>query len=136
MALFASIRSTALQFTRSVCRAVQPPTAVVPPPACGMKAMMEKDKYQRRRFARQELKQLALRTLTHNRYIDYATRSVVMKKLWRKTEMGRASCGRIHNRCIETNRGHSVLRDWKLSRIEFRNLARECELPGVHKASW
>ncbi|HEX8591275.1 MAG TPA: 30S ribosomal protein S14 [Candidatus Paceibacterota bacterium] len=43
---------------------------------------------------------------------------------------------RIKNRCAVTGRGRGYLRAFGLSRIKFRELAREGKIPGVKKASW
>ena len=43
---------------------------------------------------------------------------------------------RIKNRCAITGRGRAYLRAFGLSRITFRELAREGKIPGVKKASW
>jgi len=43
---------------------------------------------------------------------------------------------RVKNRCSITGRGRGYLRAFGLSRITFRELAREGKIPGVKKASW
>ena len=43
---------------------------------------------------------------------------------------------RVKNRCAVTGRGRGYLRAFGLSRIAFRELAREGKIPGVKKASW
>jgi ribosomal protein S14 len=43
---------------------------------------------------------------------------------------------RIKNRCIFTGRSKAVYKDFKLSRIVFRELALSGQLPGIRKASW
>jgi len=43
---------------------------------------------------------------------------------------------RIKNRCAVTGRSRGYLRAFGLSRIAFRELAREGKIPGVKKASW
>ena len=43
---------------------------------------------------------------------------------------------RVKNRCAVTGRSRGYLRDFGLSRIAFRELAREGKIPGVKKASW
>lgn len=47
-----------------------------------------------------------------------------------------ASPVRIKNRCAITGRSRGYLRAFGLSRITFRELAREGKIPGVKKASW
>ncbi len=47
-----------------------------------------------------------------------------------------ASPVRVTNRCFATGRRRGYMRDFGLSRIKFRELAREGKLPGVRKSSW
>ena len=43
---------------------------------------------------------------------------------------------RIRNRCWKTGRPRGVFRDFGLSRHVVREMAHQCLLPGVRKASW
>ncbi len=43
---------------------------------------------------------------------------------------------RIKNRCAITGRSRGYMRAFGLSRMRFRELAREGKIPGVKKASW
>ena len=43
---------------------------------------------------------------------------------------------RIKSRCAVSGRSRGYMRDFGLSRIAFRELAREGKIPGVKKASW
>ena len=43
---------------------------------------------------------------------------------------------RIRNRCFKTGRPRGVIRRFKLSRLSFREMALNGEIPGVTKASW
>jgi small subunit ribosomal protein S14 len=43
---------------------------------------------------------------------------------------------RIKNRCAVSGRSRGYMRTFGLSRIQFRELAREGKIPGVKKASW
>lgn len=47
-----------------------------------------------------------------------------------------ASPVRLKNRCSVSGRSRGYLRAFGLSRIQFRELAREGKIPGVKKASW
>ena len=47
-----------------------------------------------------------------------------------------ASPVRIKNRCSITGRSRAYMRQFGISRIQFREMARRGELPGVTKASW
>lgn len=46
------------------------------------------------------------------------------------------SAVKLKNRCIVSNRAKSVIRYFQLSRIVFRNYAREGLLVGLRRASW
>ncbi len=43
---------------------------------------------------------------------------------------------RLRNRCFKTGRPRGVLSRFKLSRLSFREMALNGEIPGVTKASW
>lgn len=43
---------------------------------------------------------------------------------------------RKQNRCAITGRPHGYMREFGVSRIVFRELARQGLLPGIRKASW
>jgi len=43
---------------------------------------------------------------------------------------------RLKNRCAVTGRSRGYMRTFGLSRIQFREMARDGKIPGVKKASW
>jgi small subunit ribosomal protein S14 len=43
---------------------------------------------------------------------------------------------RLRNRCLLTGRPRGFIRDFGLSRNQFRDLALKGHIPGVRKASW
>ena len=47
-----------------------------------------------------------------------------------------SSPSRAKNRCSETGRGRSYMRQFGLSRLSFREHAVKGEIPGVVKSSW
>lgn len=47
-----------------------------------------------------------------------------------------SSPSRVNSRCAVSGRSRGYMRDFGLSRIVFRELAREGKIPGVKKASW
>ncbi len=47
-----------------------------------------------------------------------------------------ASKVRMHNRCSITGRPKGYMRQFGLSRIQFREMASQGLIPGVKKASW
>ena len=57
--------------------------------------------------------------------------SVKLQKLPRNS-----SVTRLHNRCFVTGRPKGYFRDFGISRHVLREMAHQCLLPGVTKASW
>ncbi len=52
-------------------------------------------------------------------------------------ELPKNSCPtRIHNRCMISGRPRGYMRQFGISRIDFRILASQGLIPGVKKASW
>jgi len=47
-----------------------------------------------------------------------------------------ASPVRLNNRCLITGRSRGYMRAFGVSRIIFREMAREGKIPGIRKASW
>ena len=47
-----------------------------------------------------------------------------------------SSPSRWKNRCTETHRGRSYMRQFGLSRLAFREHAVKGEIPGITKSSW
>ena len=47
-----------------------------------------------------------------------------------------SSAIRMHNRCSITGRPKGYMRDFGISRIQFREMANQGLIPGVKKASW
>lgn len=47
-----------------------------------------------------------------------------------------ASAVRLHNRCVITGRPKGYMRQFGISRIQFREMASAGLIPGVRKASW
>lgn len=43
---------------------------------------------------------------------------------------------RLHNRCMITGRPKGYMRQFGISRIQFREMASQGLIPGVKKASW
>ena len=47
-----------------------------------------------------------------------------------------ASPVRLRNRCALSGRSRGYMREFGISRIVFRNMAREGKIPGIRKSSW
>lgn len=56
---------------------------------------------------------------------------VALQKLPRNS-----SATRLHNRCKLTGRPKGYMRQFGISRINFREMALKGQIPGVKKASW
>ncbi len=80
---------------------------------------------------RSELKIRLQETGTNGLFKDQFEASVKLQKLPRNS-----SKTRIHNRCFVTGRPKGYFRDFGLSRHVLREMAHQCLLPGVTKASW
>lgn len=83
------------------------------------------EKYAERKAA---LKKAALADADGN--IDYEA----IKKLQKLPK--NASRVRLHNRCSITGRPKGYIRQFGISRIQFREMASAGLIPGVKKASW
>ena len=99
-----------------------------------MKYKSFRDKKHRRYIANNEILRTTYKSLACNslipKYASFRAR-LQLQKLPRK-----GSLIKIQNRCIISARAHSVFRDFKLSRITFRELVSTGVLPGIRKSSW
>ncbi len=70
----------------------------------------------------------------------FATKRAALKKAgdWEALQKlpKNSSPVRIKNRCNVTGRSRGYMRYFGLSRIQFREMARRGEIPGVKKSSW
>lgn len=99
-----------------------------------MKGKMHFDKLRRIVVANAEPTRMALRYITHAEQMPLQTRMLAQFQLG---EMPAAtSSNRIARRCIVSGRGRSIIAEFNLSRIRFREMALAGQLIGVHKASW
>ncbi|GMM50449.1 mitochondrial 37S ribosomal protein [Starmerella bacillaris] len=93
-----------------------------------------RDQFKRFMFAKHEVKRQALRYLSRNTTLPMKTRLEAQLKLNAMPHF--TSPTQIKNRCIESGYGRSVISDFGMCRIKFRELALQGDLPGVKKASW
>ena len=99
-----------------------------------MKAQIQKDKKRRKLAEKYETKRAALKSIHKDESLSLLTRWKAVHKL---AELPRdSSTTRVRNRCLLTGRPRGTLRDFKMSRIKFRELASSGLLNGVRKASW
>lgn len=81
-----------------------------------------------------EAKRAELRGIISDANASDEDRLAAMKKLQKMPRD--TSRIRVRNRCEVTGRPRGVYRDFRLSRITFRELAHQGMIPGVTKASW
>lgn len=99
-----------------------------------MTALVERDKKRRKLVDKYEITRLELKNIIKSTSLPIKVRweaSLKLSKLPRNS-----SKVRIRNRCVITGRSRGIYRDFKMSRIVFRQLASNGELPGVRKSSW
>ncbi len=89
----------------------------------------------RRKMAEKgEAKRAALRAIITDETKSDEERDSAMMKLQKMPRD--TSRIRVRNRCEITGRPRGVYRDFRMSRITFRELAHKGMIPGVTKASW
>lgn len=89
----------------------------------------------RRKLAeKSEAKRAELRKKISDPEITEEERLEAMKRLQKMPRD--TSRIRVRNRCEVTGRPRAYYRDFRLSRITFRELAHRGMIPGVSKASW
>lgn len=99
-----------------------------------MKGKMLTDRIRRQLVADAEIPRIALRYVTHETSFPYKTRMLAQFKL---AEMrAHTSQHRLVRRCILTGRARSVLDEFNVSRIKFREMALKGQLLAVQKSSW
>jgi small subunit ribosomal protein S14 len=86
-------------------------------------------------------KSVLARDAKRNKMIDkYAARRAELKAAGDLEGLAmlprNSSPSRRKNRCSETGRGRSYMRQFGLSRMSFREHAVKGEIPGVTKSSW
>jgi len=99
-----------------------------------MKNKIKIDKKRRTLFHKYEVKRTIYKSIIKNATISLASKLKASVKL---CELSRnSSITRVKNRCILTGRPKSVYRQFRISRICFRELASNGLLTGVFKSSW
>lgn len=86
------------------------------------KAMVVKDLKRQKMIAKYQAKRAQLKAMGDQEGLALLPRN--------------SSPTRWKNRCMMTGRPHAYMRQFGLSRIEFRERASRGEIPGVTKASW
>jgi small subunit ribosomal protein S14 len=99
-----------------------------------IKYLVLKDKVRRRKVNMFEFERLRLKSLIYNRNLSLDVRSFFVYKL--NCLLKDSSKIRIRNRCIITNRGQSVYRFFRLSRICIKEYASFNQISSIRKSSW
>lgn len=81
-----------------------------------------------------ELEREAWKLLTKDKSLPLQLRLKAQAGLNRFPRYMRPSS--ISHRCVEHGKGGGLIKDWKISRIVFRDMALAGELPGVKKSAW
>nr|QSV12756.1 ribosomal protein S14 [Phaeophyceae sp.] len=76
-------------------------------------------------------KNLLIKLKKANTFLEQVQIHKIIEKLPRNTAQVR-----VRNRCWITGRSRGVYRDFGLCRHMIRNMAHNCILPGIKKASW
>ena len=79
-------------------------------------------------------KRAELKAIINNPNSETEDRDIAINKLDRLPKS--SSPVRLRNRCFITGRPRGIIRRFKLSRLSFREMALNGEIPGVTKASW
>lgn len=95
---------------------------------------MNQDSKRRLLAAEYELQRLHYRAIIQNRNLPYSVRAQFTAQLALLPR--NSSKTRIQNRCTVTGRPRAILRQFRVSRIVFRELAWKGLLAGVTKSSW
>jgi len=99
-----------------------------------MKNIYWKDKNNRILYKSIEKKRVILKKIYEELKLSKKTRLHAFYNL--KNINKKSSITVLNNRCLLTNRGRSVYKKFKLSRLMFRDLAWKGLLIGVKKSSW
>ena len=93
-----------------------------------------KNNRRRKMAEKSEAKRAELRKIIADESKSDEERDMAMMKLQKMPRD--TSRIRVRNRCEVTGRPRGVYRDFRMSRISFRELAHQGMIPGVTKASW
>jgi|SRR5690554_254817 len=100
-----------------------------------MKRLIIKDKSIRLKYAKIDPFRASLKYIVMSDLYSYRTRKGANRRLVRLCRRN-AKITKVNNYCVISGRSKSVYKDFRLSRIKFRELARSGQLYGVTKSSW
>jgi small subunit ribosomal protein S14 len=81
-----------------------------------------------------EPKRQALRAIIHKKELSLVTRIKAQLELQKLPKYSHPAA--INNRCIVGGRSRNIIKEFKLSPIEFRRQASNGDLPGVRRSMW
>lgn len=93
------------------------------------------DTKKRKAFEAKEVSNSLVASLFNNQVMDKQERQFVFNSFVSKFKKN-SSVTRVKNRCLLTNRSKSIIKFFRLSRLSFREKARNGELLGVVRSSW
>ena len=99
-----------------------------------MKGSNRRDLRRRSLSAHFEISRKLLKACMVDQHLPYSLRQQAAHILSQQSRD--ASQTRIRNRCVLTGRSRGILRDFRLSRLQFREMAAQGLLPGIRRAQW
>jgi ribosomal protein S14 len=99
-----------------------------------MKYLNEKDIKNRYVVRKNEMQLILLRALSKDKRLPLTQRLVFRMQMLDLSK--RSFSTRLKNRCLISGRGRGVLRDFKMSRLQVRDMGFRGLLYGIRKASW
>jgi ribosomal protein S14 len=97
--------------------------------------LIHKDKNTRLSLHKTEIKRLSYKYVSQSDLFTKRSRSLAFKRLTGLAK-GNNKVSRVLNYCVVSGRSRAVYKDFRLSRIKFRELALYGKLYGVAKSSW
>ena len=99
-----------------------------------MKYLNEKDIKNRYVVRKNEMQLILLRALSKDKRLPLTQRLIFRMQMLDLSK--RSFSTRLKNRCLISGRGRGVLRDFKMSRLQVRDMGFRGLLYGIRKASW
>ncbi len=97
-----------------------------------MKHLIASDKKKRSIYSKNEKKRLVLKGIVKNEFLAKKVRNKALITL----SYTPGSFVQIKNRCIFTGRARAYIKEFRVSRLVFKNLANNGYFSGVRKSSW
>lgn len=90
------------------------------------------NKIKRDMLRRERAKSVELKSL----FVKYMKKEGEVDLMFNRDLLAKCSYVKIRNRCIYTGKARGVFRKHKMSRVSFRELCLNGDIPGYRKASW